>query len=231
MRGVLTYRMECTECGGSFQRLASHWARSSCDYPTLTSSQKDVLDGLVMGDAYVVKNNTDLTPYLRVRMITPEYLYYLDSILSPISSGKPTLYMTAEESAEQAESNGLRESADPENYHPVYEWCTRSIPHLSKYDDWYLPEGKVFPDNITMSPEKLRSWYCCDGTIQANRIAISCTNEMNNYTKLSNYFTDIGLPEPTWSQDNMRFSAEDTVTVFDYMGQASPGFEYKWLDG
>jgi len=64
------------------------------------------------------------------------------------------------------------------------------------------------------------------------------SNEIENTNKVSEYFSNIGLPKPSnysiskrnsvTKNCNAVWTVEDSQKLFDYMGEPLPDFEYKW---
>jgi hypothetical protein len=212
---------------------------SDCSYPDLTAKQKEITTGLLMGDGWIngrgTKNNR-----LATRMISQNYLEYLDNIFGVFGCGV-ALSVTAAESAKDAKNRGFSPNAKEENYSDVYRWQTRAHPKFNEFREWYSTGKKVWPENIELTPTVLKHWYVGDGTYVNNEldnyIAISMCNEIKNTEKVSQYFTDVGLPNPSFTKlkresgrkmCKARWSKSDTNVIFEYMGEPLPDFEYKW---
>lgn len=220
--------VECPNCGCDYTRLGSHWR--SCGYPELSNKKHEILTGILMGDGSVhIRENK--TPAIQIRMTCKPYLDYLDEIFGVYSTG-----LSLVESAEAA-SNRL--GGNMENYSDQYLLRLRASSEFERYESWYQSGSKVFPDEIDLTPTVLKHWYVGDGTLggyngRRPRMRISAPNEEANVEKIRQYFVRAGLPEPTFShQENdfeIRYGSEDTPLFFDYVGDAPPGFEYKWPD-
>lgn len=229
----------CPSCNKEVS-LGHHWAQSNCDYPDLSKQQSDALTGALMGDGTVI-NYSHAHPSLKVVSTTQEYLEYLDNLLGPMSTGVRKK-MTAKESAKEARDSGFDVSADEKSYSDVYVWTTRSSPKLSVFLDWYdNTKGKIWPESITLSPEVLKNWYCCDGNYKnKSYIRISLSNEKNEKRKVENYFKKANIPLPSRWETSKKKEYSDRCSIcwtvsqsnklFDYMGEPLPGFEYKWPD-
>jgi hypothetical protein len=62
-------------------------------------------------------------------------------------------------------------------------------------------------------------------------------NQRKNKDKIEKYFQDIGHPVSRWRDTKVRderyktsiiFNKKETEELFDYMGEALPGFSYKF---
>lgn len=220
----------CPTCNESFKNVGTHWRWSPSHRPEFTPLQEDIITGVLMGDGSIYRSNK--TPYLRVKMITKEYLEYLENIFGILTTGI-SLVRTSEESARSCRLSGLDENASAENYSDIYELRVRSHPRLEKYSRWYDSGKKVWPKNIELTPTVLKHWYCCDGTYHGNHIEIGMCNERDRTDIVSSYFNRLDLPEPSnYNTSNgtciAEFSVDDSKKLFDYMGDPLPGFEYKW---
>lgn len=229
---------DCPVCGESYKKLGSHWNYNSDHRPTLSSHQKEIVTGLLMGDGCLNRSSTN--PRLKVEMISPNYLKYLDDIFGCLSTGV-SLTMTAKESAKHNRDSGFSPNANSENYSDKYIWNTRCHPELYQFN-WYKTGEKVFPDDIELTPTVLKHWYCGDGhwdnTGQNSHISICMLNEVENTDKVDQYFRNVGLPEP--SNYNIRydksgnidcdaqFTKKQSRELWEYMGEPLPDFEYKW---
>jgi len=220
---------KCQQCDTEYETLGLHWSKSGqCDYPEWSNESHEIAAGLLMGDAYLSTANKN--PRIEVKMITPEYLRHVDNIFDSQGTGVRH-YMTAEQSAEQAVSNGLRPKAEAENYNDVWRWNTISTPELDRYRDWY-DGGKVWPDDIDLTPTTLKHWYVGDGHLEvrgnSKRMSIGASNEMERFDKVLAYFDAAGLPKPAINGSNLRWNVDGTEQLFDYMGEPLPGFDNKW---
>jgi hypothetical protein len=238
----------CEQCGSEYSRIGTHWSTSAvCEYPNLDKEVKEILIGLLMGDGNVGSKSAK-NSNIHCSMISKNYLKFLDDKFDWLSTGV-SLKRSSKESAEIAKSSGFSPKAKNENYSDIYTLCTRSHPFITNLSDWYSSGNKVWPKDIELTPTVLKHWYCGDGSINRSgknsspRIIISMANEYGNSSKISNYFKNVGLPEPSnytsWQtghwNDNKNFDAQWTVEeskeLWNYMGNPLPDFYYKWPEG
>lgn len=231
----------CPQCGKTYKCLGNHWQQSSqCSYPELTDQQIEITTGLLMGDGWLNRGNKN--PQLGVKMEESSlpYLYHVSRVFGPLGRDV-RLVRTAKEGAEESRKSGFSPEAREENYSDIYQWMSRGNPELHKFD-WYGNGKKTWPDDIDLTPTVLKTWYASDGCWDtnngANRIKIGMANEVENTYKVDQYFEGVGLPTP--SNYNIGengsgrvscsavFSSSGTRELFDYMGDALSGFEYKW---
>jgi len=224
----------CPQCGNEYQSVASHWVQSSCDYPTFTNHQREIITGLLMGDGWI--SSSSINPRLNCKMISKNYLEYVDSNFGIFGNGVSIRY-TAEESAEQARKSGFDSTAKEENYSDIYKWTSICHPELQEFSDWYSTGEKVWPQDIKLTPTVLKHWYCGDGNFNNNFynncIEISMSNEEENTHKVNEMFTNSDLPSPSsynTSGNNCkaRFTVDQSKELWEYMGDPLPDFEYKW---
>jgi hypothetical protein len=228
----------CPECGKKYKGLANHWSMGSCSVPELTERQKEIVVGLLMGDGWL--DRCGKNPRIAVKMISPNYLKYLDDIFGCLSTGV-TLKQTAAESAKNCRDREFAPNAKKENYSDLYQWRIRSLPELHDFN-WYKTGKKVWPEWIPMTPTVLKHWYVGDGNFNNSgskrRIKIAMANEVENTDKVDNYFKRMNLPTPSnydiWERKdghtscNAEFTQSASEELWEYMGDPLPDFEYKW---
>lgn len=201
--------------------LGQHWARSSCDYPELTPYQKEVITGILMGDASV--NFGTKNPLIQISVIEEEYLVYLDSIFGILSTG------VSEENRDTSSGN------------TIYRLNTRTLPDIYEFSQWYSSGKKVWPEDIELTPTVLKHLYVCDGNLDthgnAKRIRIGMSNERENKEKVESMFSSAGFTVDRWDERERQiggfrcsavFNKNQTEKMLEYMGKPIPGFSYKW---
>jgi hypothetical protein len=231
--------VECPVCGKEYKNLATHWHHSPSHRPDLTQKQIEITTGLLMGDGCADKCSRNSR--VKCAMISPNYLEYINDIFGCLATGV-SLRETAAESAKNNRDTGFRPDAKEENYSDVYKWQTRTHPKFNEFREWYSSGEKVWPKDIELTPTVLKHWYVGDGYYsnkQGNdRIEIAMSNETENTKKVSQYFTDVGLPQPSnygistrKSGDktcDAQWDVEDSHILWEYMGEPLPDFKYKW---
>jgi len=229
----------CTQCRNKYEVVASHWSQSSCEYPSFTDHQRELITGLLMGDGCI--NTGGKNPCLQCEMISPNYLKYIDGKFGVFGKGV-SLKKTAKESAKQCRDREFRPDAKEKNYSDVYYWRSMAHPELQKFADWYSTGTKVWPSDTELTPTVLKHWYCGDGTWNNNRennyIEIAMANEIENTEKVGQMFENVGLPSPSnyniserkdgSETCNAQFTVDQSKELWEYMGEPLPDFEYKW---
>lgn len=219
----------CPTCGNEYKNLSMHWNQfSSCNFPKLTDNQKDIVTGVLMGDGCVSRPGKN--PLLSVVMINKDYLDHLDNVLGVYGKGV-IKKMSASESAESNRNSGFRPNAKSENYSSIYSLNTRTSPEFEEFKNWYNTGEKVFPNTLKLNETIIKHWYVCDGTYAnyggKDRIEIAASNEIDRFDNIIRMFDNIGFEART-SGKTIYFSNSESKMLFNYMGKALPGFEYKW---
>jgi len=196
-----------------------------------------------MGDGSLF--DTSGESYLRVKMISKNYLEWLDSVFGILTTGV-VKKLTAEESAKQNRESGFSPDANADNYSDVYEIRSRSHPKLTELSEkWHSDGEKVWPTDVEITPELLKHWYVCDGHFDSGsshrRIVISISNESENTEKITQMFSNANIPTPSnykfgtteyFGEDRTKCDAvwtrQDSDVLWEYMGDPLPDFQYKW---
>lgn len=228
---------ECYDCGETYQRIGQHWALGSCEPPDLSDKQTEILVGLMMGDGTINRSSKG-TIRIEANMTESEYLYYLDSKFPHLSAGVHCVN-TADENARRDRESGFNPSAKADDYSNTYRWKTVTALTFNMFDNWYDSGEKVWPER-PFTPTSLKHLYCCDGYRHTSgshdNITISMDNEIGESQKVDRMFEDAGLPTPSWqiydtgdrTDCTARFTKDDSLTLWNYMGESLPGFSYKW---
>jgi len=169
-------------------------------------------------------------------MINDQFLEWLDNELAWLTTGV-SLYRTADRGAELSRNNG-DPSADASDYHDVYVMQTRTMPQFSEYESWYDGgNGKRFADDLTLTPIDMKVWFACDGSLNWDRrypnaspyATLGASAELESPAAVCSMFERSTFPhEPRIDSNMIRFSVDETVDLLEWMGDAPPGFEYKW---
>jgi hypothetical protein len=218
----------CPTCGDVWSKIGLHWHHNPDHRPSLTSEQKQIATGLLMGDGWLEQHGDN--PILNIAVIEKAYLEYLDDVFGVMSTGV-RLKQTAAESAAQM-SEDFTTAVYPENYHDVWRMTIRTHPWLHNLQ-WYEDDGKSYPDNLDLTPLTFKHWYVCDGFYHQDDkyIIITIKNEIDNVVKMKQIFDSSQIPEPdAWDYDNsnIRWNQDSTTEIFELIGEPINGFEYKW---
>lgn len=182
-----------------------------------------------MGDGCISARKT--SPLLDVPMTNEAFLDYLDSLFGKLSCGV-SMYLTSEEHRQKAIESDYQTVTEESEFKPMYRLRTRSHPWFQNLADWYKSGEKRYPTDLTLNKRQAKMWYVCDGGLQvredcADRAQITAANEYDRPELLVSLLD--GCPvTPTFSTDRLVFSVEDTPVFLDWLGEPSPGFDYKW---
>jgi len=212
--------VECPNCNKKYDRVGHHWSMSStCDEPELTDRQREILTGLIMGDASVARPD-ERKPYIQFMMVSRDFVGWVSEELGVFAT-----------SISEVEGTGFSEG------NTYYQLRTRRADVFSEYTEWYGDDGKVFPSDIQLTPLTLKVWYCCDGDMSVDNrwntkeyARISAHNEVDRKEKINGYFDSLSF-EPNWNDGGrFTFGRDGSKKFWRYIGEPLPGFEYKWPD-
>lgn len=220
---------ECQSCGERFNMLSMHWRRGGCEYPKPTEQQRDLLAGLLLGDADI-DARSDVSS-LRVRMTNKDFLMWLSERFPELSIG---LFFESDGVAEsqRAAKNGFGNPGYQfKDMYGIRFWANPYFNELR--DRWYSGSTKIYPTDIEFSKDTVRMWYVCDGGLSWNdtgcpRVHITAINEHNRMEWLLDMFDSLGFEVKSPSSGVIRFPASSTRELLDWMGSPPSGFEYKW---
>jgi len=187
----------------------------------------DVITGLMMSDASATKNTDTRNTQIQIEMVNKEFLEYIRNILGPLATDVKTYTKT-----NKTENEG-------EFTIEVYKLRTRRLKSFNKYrDDWYINNEKIFPvKDIELNPTILKMWYVGDGDISTDKrwnikhyARITSVNEFNRKENINNLFNSLSF-EPNWNDGpRFTFGLEGSKEFWKYIGEPTPGYEYKWPD-
>lgn len=227
---------QCPGCGQWYKRLSTHWSGSSCQHPSFTDYQKEIIIGMMMGDGSRGKTH-DSNNVFQSQMMTKPFLEWVSKELGSHALPVRDFCYTPERSAEKHRESGFRPNANADDYHHRYEFRTRSHPFLNDFlNRWYVNKSEIyFPEDIKLTPTILNVWYCCDGGLQypksKGHITINNRNQLHRVSYFEDLFGDIGF-NVSVSSGQIRLSNAETPELLDYMGESptdvESGFQYKW---
>lgn len=209
----------CPECESEFESLGTHF-RYHDHRPDVSDEQHEIITGLLMGDGTIYGRRSDRNnnAFLSVTMSNEKFIDFLIDKFGWLARNKHSSYTDGKE---------------------YYVFQTRSHPDLNRYKTWYNPE-KVWPE-VEITPTILKYLYVSDGTYDRTdshrRIMIACAKEGTNSDKVEQMFSESGYPisrtykyERNNRADDYQiwFNVDTSEQIFDEIGDALPGFEYKW---
>lgn len=190
----------CQDCGQEFSMVGQHYRQSSCTYPKISKHDKEILEGVLMGDGCIPTDSGN--PKFVVEMTNKDFLEFLSETLT------------------------IPTTVSDDGYTHILR--TVRMPSIKKIrDKWYKSSGKTFPKNINYSRTHLKYWYVCDGHYSNNRATIACSNEYENKEKIKRIFNIVNVT-PKFYSEGAWLSSKETEVFLDEIGQPIPGFEHKW---
>jgi len=229
--------MKCPDCGNEYKSVTQHLALSDCDYVKLNNRQKDIIIGTLMGDASILLADDCKNGQYKMKMKTKPYLMWLEKQFpeSVIGIGTTFFAESAEESYENSDSLPYGGKVNKENYSDLYQLCSKRHPFFTKLrKKWYIDDEKKFPNNLELTPTRLKHWYVTDGSVRDRskntyRVTLHSVNEEHRPEYIEQLFDGIGLECSYDGYGNFRLSHESSRMFFDVIGKEPlPGFSYKW---
>ena len=213
---------ECPSCGNNYEALGSHFNAKPNHEPSLSNRQREILVGLLMGDGSVYSN------IMIVRMANEDYLEHISRKSEWLFKGVK-LWMTAEESLQAANSGGLEQEV--KTAQDMYRLETVAHSEVGYMNDWYRGGKKRFPEDLELTPTIAKHWYCGDGGLMWGKgkplVQFSSRNESKKVEMLESLFEDVGF-DASFSKKSLRIPSGQSKEFLEWMGEAPPGFEYKW---
>lgn len=189
--------------------------------------KREVLIGCILGDGTVHKP-PEKSARFTMEMVNKQFLEWLSEELGDII-GHLSQRATAEELADKNKEYGY--TVNKENYNDIYYLQSRAVPALNEFYEWYDSGQKRFPDSLNLTPTIAKIWYCCDGSLCENEYCvIYSANEIDRPEYLLNLFEDTPFNPSVHNGGGgvIQFTKEESRALLEWMGEAPPGFEYKW---
>jgi len=189
--------------------------------------KRELLIGCILGDGTVHKPPRKSAKFT-MEMVNKPFLNWLSDELGDII-GHLTQRATAEELADKNKEYGY--TVNEENYNDIYYLQSRAVPELNEFYEWYASGQKRFPDSLDLTPTITKMWYCCDGSLcESEYCVIYSANEIDRPEYLLSLFEDTPFNPSVHNGGGgvIQFTKEESRKLLEWMGKASPGFEYKW---
>lgn len=224
----------CPTCGKQVQGLGLHWAHLPDHRPDLEGYRMELITGCLLGDGFAdpVSNNTSIG----VVSTNKRFLEWLAGELDPVINARGVrVQATPEESAQHVRDGLGKEPRAPSRYKTVYVLKTATHPQLNRFADWYGDDGKAPPEDLDLTPMVAKMWYCGDGGISwapgafANGFAGIAVHSLPDGVceALVSEFGKLGF-STNHTAGRIQFATADTPGFLGWLGDPSPGFEYKW---
>lgn len=202
---------KCPSCKKTYKDIGKHWGHS-CDYPNITEEQHEILSGVLLGDGNV--DNRDSNPRFRIQVNEREFIEWFSEKMGVLAK-----------SISQVE-HSMNDGYDRDN---SYSIKTVTHPDLKRYANWYNSGKKRYPENLRLTPTKLKLWYVTDGdwNYKNNQFRITCSSQIHRDEYLKNLFNEFNF-NPTISTDTIVFSVSDSKRLLEWIGEPISGYQYKW---
>lgn len=192
-------------------------------------SKMEILEGLLMGDAWIGDSRDGKGYRLRIECTSKEFLEYASNLLGDVSI-TVRFSKDAEDLAEKNRRHGY--SVNEEDIEDEYKLSTWNLPVFRQMRNLWYPDGeKRFPDDLDITPDKARIWYAGDGTLTPNGYCIIYAhNEVDRTDFMESLFDDTPF-NPSFNYTGgggLQFTKEESKEFLEWLGEPVPGYEYKW---
>lgn len=218
----------CPSCENSFSRISNHWRQSDCEYPELNQSRVETITGLLMSDAWLLRNGKHSA--LSIENTNPRFMEHLKNKFSIFSNN----IAVSREAQKNNENLAEQFGGKPQDYdaNTIYNLTFVSHPVFDEFESWYEGGEKSYPEGLTLTPTIAKYWYAGDGGLYVSDrkrpiAEIACTNEQHRGNYLVELFEEVGL-DVTMAGHKIRFGVNETEEFLEWLGEPVPGFEYKW---
>lgn len=209
---------ECPECGGEYERLASHWTHPGvdCEAPALDDAQRDVVEGLLLAGGTVAGNGPN--SYVEIG-----------------TTNDALAEWTASELGWLCQSVRETHSDDPDR-EPVHRVRTVAHAGLNLYEQWERQpdsEGRRPPAGYLLRPGVGRVWWAYAGGLEwagpydsQRRGAFSAVYD-DRAEWMQRLLEDAGFDTARVDR-GVRLEPRVLDAWLEWIGSAVPGAEYKW---
>jgi hypothetical protein len=229
-----TVEEQCPTCGNWYQKIASHWAKSSCPHPPISQRKWQMCKGLMMGDGSL-GNRDNKNCRIQITNTNITFLEYLQDEFGWLSS---TLYkdQTAQKGANQLNRCGVgseQRETEAEDCVDMYRLHLSSHPVFNQFEKWWNTGEKTFP-HIKYTKSSLGMWWISDGNLNWNSsgnstIRFVSAKEGSRPENIIESFKKVGFDCNLYGDYTFALPVSQTEDFFDYIGHDPvPGFEYKW---
>jgi hypothetical protein len=183
-------------------------------------TQSQILDGLLIGDGYIPRNQ-DLF-YFGQRRANREYVELVANQLGvPVERVKDRIRKADRRTGKSYECSELRTLS-----HPVFGELR---------DRWYVDGRKVVPRDLSISREFLLHWFLCDGACSINRSSahmMFCTDAFSreDVGYLKGMLESVGVETSIMRSNRLRVHQKSIERFYDYVGECPVEcLKYKWI--
>jgi hypothetical protein len=134
--------MICSHCGQEYERIAQHWAWNEEHRPELSQKEKDMLKGLLMGDATIDRGSGTSTRKNFGLVVANTNREFLEEIKETLSI--PSTITKSRTKQESYENFGLDHDVSKDGFSEFYRLQIASHPYFNQLDNWYETGEKGF---------------------------------------------------------------------------------------
>jgi len=183
-------------------------------------TQSNVLDGLMLGDAYIPQKQHLL--YFGQCQANREYVELVARLLGyPAERVRDRARNADKRTGKQYLCSELRSLS-----HPIFaEFRHR----------WYRDGKKVVPEDLRMSRECVLHWFLCDGACSMNRNSgqlMLCTDafQPEEVESLQGLLASVGIESSRMKTCRIRVRQKSIGRFYDYIGESPAAcLAYKWI--
>lgn len=227
----------CPSCRQSYQYLSAHWDGSTtCGFPSLSDSQRDVLVALLLSGATLNQTGEEKRPHI---LLDSTNLVFLDWVRDTL--GVLCAHITERAQSEET-ANRFNNWLDVEtkDTNTVYRLQTRSHPFFEKLQEtWADRYGKPDepispPDDIEPTPMLLQTLYLHRGSYveyyrDGENIPVIRLNRMTTTNERLLELFERFKPKLTRMTSEFKVLViEDSRSFFEYIGDPPLGLETLW---
>jgi hypothetical protein len=183
-------------------------------------TQSNLLDGLMLGDAYIPPNQALL--YFGQQRRNREYVEYIATALGMlIERVRDRARKPDRRTGKVYECSELRSLS-----HPVYARLRQR---------WYKDGRKVVPGDFRISPECVLHWFLCDGSCSVNRGGaqlVLCTDAFatQEVEFLRQQLGSVGIEAALITNRRIRVSQRSIERFYRFIGECPVlCMAYKWI--
>jgi hypothetical protein len=228
---------ECPSCGRRFTYLSGHWDKNAdCDFPELTAEQQGILNGLLLGGAYLNRTEATKRPHLLFDSTDHALVDWVADQLGILVSSVGERASKDEAAERIGEAFGLE--PDIENTQTVYRLQTRSHPFFDEAATWAgrraeAPTEFTPPDSLSTPPSLYKTLYLHRGSrVEYPQEKMSAVLRLNRIPTdedaLVTLFEPFDARVARRTSDDPVLVIEDAQEFFEYIGDPIDGHESLW---
>lgn len=228
--GIGEYK-RCPDCGVAQERLSRHWRETACS-PPLTDRQRQIITGLVMGDASALPHGAGY--YIQAVGASNPFMQWIDDELGVWSVGVRD-GATGDDLLRRSLKHGDRIVTEASTFRDQYTVQTVTHPVFGEWRDWYDSGEKRFPDNLELTPLIANVWYACDGGLKWSKtdgrryctVAYTVANEADRIETIAELFEAVGFSANSHG-NTVSIPMGETDSFLSWLSDPIDGYAYKY---